>query len=184
MRIIVLIIAIIAVIILASAWGMFQKQLAWKVINNELRAKNDIKVVDMLVNNGKNIVTIAQQLVTSSKIFEVVGDVKQAQKLKSKIQAAAVADRAEIITDDVANLGFKDHSVNYVIINNLQQIKPAITRQRILQEAIRILNVDGTIFIINSSHLNDYHRLLEYYGFKNVLIKRIGSSKIMVVKRN
>ena len=113
----------------------------------------------------------------------IVKNEKQAQQVKELIKEEAVADRAKVELTDNTNLPFTDHQFDYVLISNLQQVKPAITQGRVLQEAIRVLAFKGTI-VITATTVQHYRQLLEYYRFKDIKVKQIGGQRVMIARRN
>ena len=164
-------------------WLIWQRQQVWKKISANLSIGGDVQILDMSIGNGKTFINLAKQLTTPGKIVGVVTNEKQEQKLKELIKEEAVADRAKVELTDLTNLSFAGHQFDYVLINNLQQVRPAITRGRILQEAIRVLDFKGTI-VITATTVQRYRQLLEYYQFKDIKVKQVGGQRVMVARRN
>ena len=172
----------IVIVIVAGiiGWLIWQRQQVWKKISADLSIRRDVQILDMSIGNGKTFINLAKQLTTPGKIIGVVTNEKQEQKLKELIKEEAVADRAKVESTNITNLPFVGHQFDYVLINNLQQVRPAITQGRILQEAIRVLDFKGTIVITAQR----YRQLLEYYRFKDIKVKQMGGQCVMVARRN
>ena len=175
----------IVIVIVAGiiGWLIWQRQQVWKKIRADLSIRRDVQILDMSIGNGKTFINLAKQLTTPGKIIGVVTNEKQEQKLKELIKEEAVADRAKVESTNITNLPFVGHQFDYVLINNLQQVRPAITQGRILQEAIRVLDFKGTI-VITATTVQRYRQLLEYYRFKDIKVKQMGGQCVMVARRN
>lgn len=162
---------------------IWQSQQVWKKISADLSIRGDVQILDMSIGNGKTFINLAKQLTAPGKIVGVVTNEKQEQKLKELIKEEAVADRAKVELIDITNLPFVGHQFDYVLINNLQQVKPAITQGRILQEAIRVLDFKGTI-VITATTVQRYRQLLEYYQFKDIKVKQMGGQQVLIARRS
>lgn len=179
---------VIGIIIVVVAFGviywLIQRQRGWAKIRTDLKMAGDVQILDMKVGNGKNFIAFARQLTAPGKIIGVVANEKQEQKIRAAIKEATVADRTKVVLTDITNLAFADHRFDYVIITGLHQVKPAITRGRVLQEAMRVLTAHGTLVIADSGNMQRYEQLLSYYGLKNIQVKRISGHQVLVAKRN
>ena len=166
----------IVIVIVAGiiGWLIWQRQQVWKKISADLSIRRDVQILDMSIGNGKTFINLAKQLTTPGKIIGVVTEL---------IKEEAVADRAKVESTNITNLPFVGHQFDYVLINNLQQVRPAITQGRILQEAIRVLDFKGTI-VITATTVQRYRQLLEYYRFKDIKVKQMGGQCVMVARRN
>ena len=180
MRVVIGIVIVIVVGIIG--WLIWQRQQVWKKISTDLSIRGDVQILDM-IGNGKTFINLAKQLTAPGKIKGIVKNEKQAQQVKELIKEEAVADRAKVELTDNTNLPFTDHQFDYVLISNLQQVKPAITQGRVLQEAIRVLAFKGTI-VITATTVQRYRQLLEYYRFKDIKVKQIGGQRVMIARRN
>lgn len=177
---IVIVIVIVAGIV---GWWFWQRQQVWEKISADLSLGEDVQILDMSVGNGKTFINLAKQLTVPGKIMGIVKNEKQAQQVKELIKEEVVADRAKVELTDNTNLPFTDHQFDYVLISNLQQVKPAITQGRVLQEAIRVLAFKGTL-VITATTVQRYRQLLEYYRFNDIKVKQIGGQRVMVARRN
>lgn len=177
---IVIVIVIVAGIV---GWWFWQRQQVWEKISADLSLGENVQILDMSVGNGKTFINLAKQLTVPGKIMGIVKDEKQAQQVKELIKEEVVADRAKVELTDNTNLPFTDHQFDYVLISNLQQVKPAITQGRVLQEAIRVLDFKGTL-VITATTVQRYRQLLEYYRFNDIKVKQIGGQRVMVARRN
>lgn len=177
---IVIVIVIVAGIV---GWWFWQRQQVWEKISADLSLGENVQILDMSVGNGKTFINLAKQLTVPGKIMGIVKDEKQAQQVKKLIKEEVVADRAKVELTDNTNLPFTDHQFDYVLISNLQQVKPAITQGRVLQEAIRVLDFKGTL-VITATTVQRYRQLLEYYRFNDIKVKQIGGQRVMVARRN
>ncbi|MCD7126567.1 methyltransferase domain-containing protein [Limosilactobacillus agrestis] len=175
----------IVIVIVAGVvgWWIWQRQQAWKKISADLSIREDVQILDMSVGNGKVFINLAKQLTVPGKIMGIVKNEKQAQQVKELIKEEVVADRAKVELTDNTNLPFTDHQFDYVLISNLQQVKPAITQGRVLQEAIRVLDFKGTL-VITATTVQRYRQLLEYYRFNDIKVKQIGGQRVMIARRN
>ena len=175
----------IVIVIVAGivGWWFWQRQQVWEKISADLSIRGDIQILDMSVGNGKVFINLAKQLTVPGKIMGIVKNEKQAQQVKELIKEEVVADRAKVESTDNTNLPFTDHQFDYVLISNLQQVKPAITQGRVLQEAIRVLDFKGTL-VITAATVQRYRQLLEYYRFNDIKVKQIGGQRVMVARRN
>ena len=180
----IVVIGIVIVIVVGIiGWLIWQRQQVWKKISADLSIRGDVQILDMSIGNGKTFINLAKQLTAPGKIMGIVKNEKQAQQVKELIKEEAVADRAKVELTDNTNLPFTDHQFDYVLISNLQQVKPAITQGRVLQEAIRVLTFKGTI-VITATTVQRYRQLLEYYRFKDIKVKQIGGQRVMIARRN
>ncbi|MCD7137122.1 methyltransferase domain-containing protein [Limosilactobacillus balticus] len=177
---IVIVIVIVAGIV---GWWFWQRQQVWEKISADLSLGENVQILDMSVGNGKTFINLAKQLTVPGKIMGIVKNEKQAQQVKELIKEEVVADRAKVELTDNTNLPFTDHQFDYVLISNLQQVKPAITQGRVLQEAIRVLDFKGTL-VITATTVQRYRQLLEYYRFNDIKVKQIGGQRVMVARRN
>ncbi|MCD7139113.1 methyltransferase domain-containing protein [Limosilactobacillus balticus] len=177
---IVIVIVIVAGIV---GWWFWQRQQVWEKISADLSLGENVQILDMSVGNGKTFINLAKQLTVPGKIMGIVKNEKQAQQVKELIKEEVVADRAKVELTDNTNLPFTDHQFDYVLISNLQQVKPAITQGRVLQEAIRVLAFKGTL-VITATTVQRYRQLLEYYRFNDIKVKQIGGQRVMVARRN
>ncbi|MCD7132771.1 methyltransferase domain-containing protein [Limosilactobacillus balticus] len=175
----------IVIVIVAGivGWWFWQRQQVWEKISADLSLGEDVQILDMSVGNGKTFINLAKQLTVPGKIMGIVKNEKQAQQVKELIKEEVVADRAKVELTDNTNLPFTDHQFDYVLISNLQQVKPAITQGRVLQEAIRVLDFKGTL-VITATTVQRYRQLLEYYRFNDIKVKQIGGQRVMVARRN
>ncbi|MBB1069070.1 methyltransferase domain-containing protein [Limosilactobacillus sp. RRLNB_1_1] len=174
---------VIVVVALGIIYWFIQRRREWDRIGADLNMTGNVQILDMSVSNGKAFINFAKRVTSPGKIIGVVTNEKQEQRLKGLIKEAAVADRAKAVLTDVTNLSFADHYFDFVIIAGLQQVKPAITRGRVLQEAVRVLAAHGTLAIIDSGNMQRYEQLLEYYGIKNISVRKINGQKVIVAKR-
>ncbi len=174
---------LIVIVVGIIGWLIWQRQQVWKKISADLSIRGDVQILDMSIGNGKTFTNLAKQLTAPGKIMGIVKNEKQAQQVKELIKEEAVADRAKVELTDNTNLPFTDHQFDYVLISNLQQVKPAITQGRVLQEAIRVLAFKGTI-VITATTVQRYRQLLEYYRFKDIKVKQIGGQRVMIARRN
>ncbi|MBB1123639.1 class I SAM-dependent methyltransferase [Limosilactobacillus albertensis] len=174
---------VIVVVALGIIYWFIQRRREWDRIGADLNMKGNVQILDMSVSNGKALINFAKRLTSPGKIIGIAANEKQEQRLKELIKEAAVADRAKTVLTDVTNLSFTDHCFDFVIIAGLQQVKPAITRGRVLQEAVRVLAAHGTLVIIDSGNMQRYEQLLEYYGIKNISGRKINGQKVIVAKR-
>ena len=180
----IIVIGIVIVIVAGIVgWWFWQRQQVWEKISADLSIRGDIQILDMSVGNGKVFINLAKQLTASGEIIGVAANEKQVQKVQKLIQDEAVADRAKVKLTGFTNLPFVDHRFDYVLIGKLQRVKPAITRGRVLQEAIRVLDFNGTI-VITATMMQRYRQLLEYYRFKDIKVKQISGQRVMVARRN
>lgn len=177
---IVIVIVIVAGIV---GWWFWQRQQVWEKISADLLLGENVQILDMSVGNGKVFINLAKQLTVPGKIMGIVKNEKQAQQVKELIKEEVVADRAKVELTDNTNLPFTDHQFDYVLISNLQQVKPAITQGRVLQEAIRVLDFKGTL-VITAATVQRYRQLLEYCRFNDIKVKQIGGQRVMVARRN
>lgn len=174
---------VIVIVVGIVGWWFWQRQQVWEKISADLSLGENVQILDMSVGNGKTFINLAKQLTVPGKIMGIVKNEKQAQQVKELIKEEAVADRAKVELTDNTNLPFTDHQFDYVLISNLQQVKPAITQGRVLQEAIRVLAFKGTI-VITATTVQRYRQLLEYYRFKDIKVKQIGGQRVMIARRN
>lgn len=174
----------IVIVIVAGivGWWFWQRQQVWEKISADLSLGENVQILDMSVGNGKTFINLAKQLTVPGKIMGIVKNEKQAQQVKELIKEEVVADRAKVELTDNTNLPFTDHQFDYVLISNLQQVKPAITQGRVLQEAIRVLDFKGTL-VITATTVQRYRQLLEYYRFNDIKVKQIGGQRVMVARR-
>ncbi|WP_269153746.1 class I SAM-dependent methyltransferase [Limosilactobacillus balticus] len=180
---IVVIVIVIVIVAGIVGWWFWQRQQVWEKISADLSLGEDVQILDMSVGNGKTFINLAKQLTVPGKIMGIVKNEKQAQQVKELIKEEVVADRAKVELTDNTNLPFTDHQFDYVLISNLQQVKPAITQGRVLQEAIRVLDFKGTL-VITATTVQRYRQLLEYYRFNDIKVKQIGGQRVMVARRN
>ncbi|MBB1110162.1 methyltransferase domain-containing protein [Limosilactobacillus sp. pH52_RY] len=180
---IVVIVIVIVIVAGIVGWWFWQRQQVWEKISADLSLGENVQILDMSVGNGKTFINLAKQLTVPGKIMGIVKNEKQAQQVKELIKEEVVADRAKVELTDNTNLPFTDHQFDYVLISNLQQVKPAITQGRVLQEAIRVLDFKGTL-VITATTVQRYRQLLEYYRFNDIKVKQIGGQRVMVARRN
>lgn len=173
---------VIVIVVGIVGWWFWQRQQVWEKISADLSLGENVQILDMSVGNGKTFINLAKQLTVPGKIMGIVKNEKQAQQVKELIKEEVVADRAEVELTDNTNLPFTDHQFDYVLISNLQQVKPAITQGRVLQEAIRVLDFKGTL-VITATTVQRYRQLLEYYRFNDIKVKQIGGQRVMVARR-
>ncbi|MFR0612370.1 class I SAM-dependent methyltransferase [Limosilactobacillus balticus] len=179
---IVVIVIVIVIVAGIVGWWFWQRQQVWEKISADLSLGENVQILDMSVGNGKTFINLAKQLTVPGKIMGIVKNEKQAQQVKELIKEEVVADRAKVELTDNTNLPFTDHQFDYVLISNLQQVKPAITQGRVLQEAIRVLDFKGTL-VITATTVQRYRQLLEYYRFNDIKVKQIGGQRVMVARR-
>lgn len=179
-----IVIGIVVIVALGLVGWLSYRRPDWPQVSRDLGMTGDVQVLALQVGSGKLLITLAKQVTNPGKVIGVVTSEKQAQKVRSAVAAAEIADRAKIVLTDNTNLTFADHRFDYVVVPNLAQVSPEIARSRVLQEAIRVLALRGTLVVVSGSKLTNYRQLLEYYGFKDISVKRSRGTKMLVARRN
>lgn len=176
------------------------EQAIWQQLLADTAATGHAQVLDLGNGYSTPLITIAKGLEAPGKVTEVSGidneekAHKELKGLKEKVQKAALFDRIDIANTSMLNMPFTDHSFDYVTLSfTLQEITPAITRGRALQEAARALSAQGTILIVDTGDFTSLKAVLANIGFKDIRIKDAGingwwsgpwrSTKIMIAKR-
>lgn len=165
-----------------------------------LHLKPTAQVLDLGCGQGAALIRIAQHLEVPGRVIGIDLWKKSDQSNNSlkraqvNLQAAELADLAEVQTADMINLPFDDHQFDCVFASlSIHNVKPAINRARAIQEATRVLKADGTLAIIDIEHVDEYQKVLENLGFHNVMVKKCGvrgwwggpwlSTKVLLAKR-
>lgn len=176
------------------------EQAIWRQLLTDTAATGHVQILDLGDGGDVPLLTIAQGLAAPGKVTEISGsdDEEQAIKgmkgLKEKVQKAALADRVDLVNASMFNMPFTDHSFDYVTFSyTLQEITPAITRGRALQEAARALSAQGTLLIVDTGDFTRIKAVLANIGFKDIRIKNAGingwwsgpwrPTKIMIARR-
>lgn len=158
------------------------------------------QVLDLGCGQGAAMIKIAQCLKAPGRVIGIDLWKKADQsnnslkRAKANLQAAQLADLAEVQTADMINLPFDDHQFDCVFASlSIHNVKPAINRARAVQEAARVLRADGTLAIIDIEHVDEYQKVLENLGFHNVTVKKYGAkgwwggpwlrTKVLLAKR-
>lgn len=176
------------------------EQAIWQQLLTDTVATGHVQVLDIGDGQVTPLLTIARELKALGKVTEVTGieDEKRARKelkgLKERVQNAELADRVDLVNTSMFNMPFTDHSFDYVTLSfTLQEVTPAITRGRALQEAARALSAQGTMLIVDTGDFTSLKAVLANIGFKDIRIKNAGLNgwwsgpwrltKIMIAKR-
>jgi ubiquinone/menaquinone biosynthesis C-methylase UbiE len=174
-----------AVFILAcAASGMYTsrrgKFLAWTELLCQLEFRGDERILDLGCGRGAVLLLAAQRLTTGKAVGvdlwrrrDQSGNAADATRCNAR--AEGVADRVELYTADMTALPFDADSFDLVVSNvAIHNVKGRAGRERVIEEAVRVLRPEGRLLIADLWATRLYASHLRKLGMRRVTRRSMG----------
>jgi ubiquinone/menaquinone biosynthesis C-methylase UbiE len=144
------------------------KFVMWAGLLNALRLRGDERILDLGCGRGAVLLLAAEHLTTGRAVgvdlwrrVDQSGNTVEATMRNA--EAEGVADRVELHTGDMTMLPFDDDTFDVVVSNlAIHNVKGRAGRERVIEEAVRVLRPGGRLLIADIFGTRDYRsRLLE-----------------------
>lgn len=147
----------------------------WQNLVDRMEFSDHDQVLDLSAGRLNDLLLLAKNLQTPAKVTGT-GDWRQDQQaVQTRINAAGLADRIQLVDTDVFNMTFPDRSFDKVLVDlAFHNITPALKRNRAVQEAARVLKANGTMAIADFDHVDEYQRMLASLGFDDIRVVNTG----------
>src|SRR5262245_7644177 len=174
-----------AVVVMAcGGFGLYAskrgKFLVWAELLDQLSLSGDERILDMGCGRGAILLLAAERLTTGRAVGVDLwrkGDQSgnAADVTMSNAVAEGVADRVELHTADMAALPFEDDSFDVIVSNiAVHNIKGRISREKAIEEAVRVLRPGGRVMIADIFGTRQYSAHLMKLGMRNVECHDLG----------
>jgi arsenite methyltransferase len=174
-----------AVVVMAcGGFGLYAskrgKFLVWAEMLDQLSLSGDERILDMGCGRGAILLLAAERLTTGRAVGVDLwrkGDQSgnAAEVTMSNAVAEGVADRVELHTADMAALPFEDDSFDVIVSNiAVHNIKGRISREKAIEEAVRVLRPGGRLMIADIFDTRQYSAHLMKLGMRNVECHDLG----------
>jgi SAM-dependent methyltransferase len=174
-----------ATVILACAGcGLYTsrrgKFVVWAELLDQLKLRGVERILDLGCGRGAVLLLAAQRL-TSGRAVGVdlwrrrdqSGNALEATR--SNAVAEGVADRVDLQTADMTALPFDDSSFDVVVSNlAIHNIKSRSSRQKAIDEAVRVLRPGGRLLLADLWGTRAYHAQLKKLGMLDVGRRDLG----------
>src|SRR5262245_48925639 len=165
----------------ASKRGKF---VVWAELLDRLNLSGDEWILHMGCGRGAILLLAAERLTTGRAVGVDLwrkGDQSgnAAEVTMSNAVAEGVADRVELHTADMAALPFEDDSFDVIVSNiAVHNIKGRISREKAIEEAVRVLRPDGRLMIADIFDTRQYSAHLMKQGMRNVANNELGTAAL------
>lgn len=172
------------IVLLCMVSGLYTsrrgKFVVWSALADGLALRGNERVLDLGCGRGAVLLIFARRL-TSGRAVGV--DIWRTQDQSgnaieaTRLNAAAdgVADRVELHTADMSELPFERDSFDIIVSNiAIHNISDASRRQRVVDEAVRVLRPGGRLLIADLRHIGRYADRLAALGMINVTRRNLG----------
>jgi len=160
--------------------------------------EHDAQVLDLGTGHGAFLLEIAQQLAVPGKVIGLdiwnQGDQSgnSAAETQHNIDLIGGGEVSELVTGDMTKLTFADNHFDAVVASlSIHNVKPKASRQRVIDEAYRVLKPGGQLVILDIEHVGEYRKRLGQCGVQEISVHHAGfngmfaalSTKILVAKK-
>jgi arsenite methyltransferase len=174
-----------AVVVMAcGGFGLYAskrgKFVVWAELLDRLNLSGDERILDMGCGRGAILLLAAERLTTGRAVGVDLwkkGDQSgnAAEVTMSNAVAEGVADRVELHTADMAALPFEDGSFDVIVSNiAVHNIKGRVSREKAIEEAVRVLRPGGRLMIADIFATRQYSAHLMKLGMRNVECHDLG----------
>ena len=147
----------------------------WQGLVDRMEIGDHDQVLDLSAGRLNDLLLLAKNLQAPAKVTGT-GEWRQDQQtVQARVNAAGGADRVRLVDTDVFNMTFADRSFDKVLVDlAFHNFSPALKRNRAVQEAARVLKADGTMVIVDFSHVDEYQQMLANLGFDDIRVVNTG----------
>jgi cyclopropane fatty-acyl-phospholipid synthase-like methyltransferase len=174
-----------AVVVLAcAACGLHTsrrgKFVVWAELLDQLKLRGDERILDLGCGRGAVLLLAAQHLTTGRAVGVDLwrrGDQSgnAAEATRRNALAEGVADRVELHTADMTALPFEADSFDVVVSNvAIHNIKGQASREKAIEEAVRVLRPGGRLMIADIWASNLYRTHLAKLGTIDIARRALG----------
>lgn len=178
-----------------SLWGKY------KIIRRlvgKMYLASDAQVLDLGTGHGAFLLEIAQQLKKPGKIIGLDiwhrGDQSgnAIEETQRNIEQLGVSDVSELVTGNMVKLPFENNTFDKVVASlSIHNVKPKSIREKVIDEAYRVLKPGGQLVILDIEHVREYRNRLAKLGVSSVRIEHAGingmyaalSTRILIAKK-
>ncbi len=173
------------VILLCMASGLYTsrrgKFVVWSALVDALALRGNECVLDLGCGRGAVPLIVARRLTTGRAVGvdlwrtrDQSGNAVEATRRNA--DADGVADRVELHTADMSDLPFARDSFDVVVSNlAIHNISDPVRRERVIDEAVRVLRPGGRLLVADLRHARRYADRLAALGMIDVQRRSLGS---------
>jgi ubiquinone/menaquinone biosynthesis C-methylase UbiE len=156
------------------------KFVVWAELLDQLKLRGDERILDLGCGRGAVLLLAAQHLTTGRAVGVDLwrrGDQSgnAAEATRRNALAEGVADRVELHTADMTALPFEADSFDVVVSNvAIHNIKGQASREKAIEEAVRVLRPGGRLMIADIWASNLYRTHLAKLGTIDIARRALG----------
>jgi arsenite methyltransferase len=160
-----------------SRRGKFE---VWTALADGLALRGDERVLDLGCGRGAVLLIFARRLTTGRAVGVDIWRTQDQsgnaiEATRQNADADGVADRIDLHTADMSELPFERDSFDIVVSNiAIHNIGDRTRRERVIDEAVRVLRPGGRLLIADLRHIGRYADQLASLGMINVTRRNLG----------
>lgn len=173
-----------ALVLGCSGFGLYAsrrgKFVVWEELLRNLNLKGNEWVLDLGCGRGAVLLLAAQHLNTGRAVGVDLWKVRDqsgnaAEATRRNAVAEGVADRVEFHTAHMKVLPFANDSFDLVVSNvAIHNVKGEAGRNRVIEEAVRVLRPGGRLMIADNGGTRQYRGQLIRLGMRDVVRRSLG----------
>ena len=160
-----------------SRRGKFE---VWSTLADGLTLRGNERVLDLGCGRGAVLLIFARRLAAGRAVGVDIWRTQDQsgnaiEATRQNAEADGVADRVELHTADMSELPFERDSFDIVVSNiAIHNIGDASRRERVIEEAVRVLRPGGRLLIADLRHIGRYADRLASLGMINITRRNLG----------